>query len=735
MNIKAEYLVYCCLIVSLAGCGGSGGSGNGSNTSSVQGLSARLSNSTCLAQPLVEGTGTVGLEDLFPDSPGFELATKMLQAPGDASRWFVLEKPGRVRVFSVTDPANVSSYLDISSDVTGGTSFNDERGLLGMAFHPGFPAVPEVFLAYTGGSLELRIARFRLDNTDNPVNPDEDIILRVAQPFNNHNGGDIAFGADGFLYIGLGDGGSGGDPAANGQNTRSLNGSMLRIDVQDYPAVGYDIPATNPFAVGNTKCGISEAGQQCPEIYAWGLRNPWRWSFDQATGQLWLGDVGQGSREEINLIEQGGNYGWNCREGSSSFSGGDCSSGGYTDPIVDYPRSDGQSVTGGFVYRGTQVPGLDGRYVFADYVSGLVWALESDGVGGFVREELFDAGFFVSAFALDQKGELYIMEYNSNANPGKMHRFRQVTPGGDFSMPNDLADTGCLNESAQIPYAINAPFWSDGAVKDRAMALPDGQQISIDETQDDDWLFPERSVLIKSFEVEGQKIETRLFMLHPDGLGGEWRGYSYEWDDTETSASLVAGGKSRLLSNGQTWIYPSGAECLQCHTAAANFALGLETAQMNRKFTYPSTGLEAEQLTTLDAIMVFDAPLSGSPQSLPRLPDPFVVSTGTLEDRARAYLHTNCSFCHRPGGGTTSNMDLRYTTDFVATATCDILPQGSNLGLVNPRIIDPGNAANSVLSLRINRRDSNGMPPVSSNEIDTNGVNLVNEWIASLSGC
>ena len=286
------------------------------------GLAQRPGNADCVAPPRPTGNASVTAEDPFLASPGFEAITKILQAPGDGSRWFVVEQAGRVRVFDAASPASPATYVDIAARVR---SEGGEEGLLGMAFHPDFPATPEIFLSYTAGSTssarQSRVVRLILDDPVSPQGFSEEILIVIDQFASNHNGGDIAFGPDGYLYLGLGDGGGAGDPQETGQDTTNLLGAMLRIDVADvpFPSPGYRIPPDNPFA-GNARCGPTRNNaDDCPEIFAWGLRNPWRWSFDPVTGELWAGDVGQDAREEVDLIVRGGNYGWDCREGRIGF--------------------------------------------------------------------------------------------------------------------------------------------------------------------------------------------------------------------------------------------------------------------------------------------------------------------------------------------------------------------------------------------------------------------------------
>ncbi|MDH4068614.1 MAG: PQQ-dependent sugar dehydrogenase, partial [Dehalococcoidia bacterium] len=249
------------------------------------------------------------------------------------------------------------------------------------------------------------LSRFSLDeeNTNIADPQSEVVIMEVAQPYSNHNGGQLAFGPDGYIYIGLGDGGSGGDPLGNGQNLSTLLGSILRIDVSGLSAPGdYEIPADNPFV------GIEGAR---PEIWAYGLRNPWRFSFDSETGLLWAGDVGQNLWEEIDIISKGANYGWNIMEGFHCYSPStDCNQSGLTLPVVEYGRSQGCSVTGGYVYRGAQIASLQGHYIYGDYCSGNIWALAYDGSAVTENKLLVDSSLSITSFGVDVTGNLYILD-------------------------------------------------------------------------------------------------------------------------------------------------------------------------------------------------------------------------------------------------------------------------------------------------------------------------------------
>jgi uncharacterized repeat protein (TIGR03806 family) len=698
------------------------------------GLDQRPDNFTCVAPAKANPNAgaTIELERVFAGLGVLTQPLAMLQAPGDDSRWFVLEKTGRVRVFA--NSPGVSAFDTDFINLT--VNADSEGGLLGMAFHPDFAQNRQVFLSWTEGSPMVSvIARFTSQDNGLTLAPARVDVIRVNQPNTNHNGGQIAFGPDGFLYIGFGDGGGSGDPNSTAQDTTDLLGAFLRIDVDG--AAPYSIPSDNPFA-GGPLCGPAHgtSGGDCPEIFASGLRNPWRWSFDTATGDLWVGDVGQGSFEEVNRVQLGGNYGWDCREGASAYTGPpdapspQCSAAsGLSDPVHQYGRTQGASITGGYVYRGAALPALVGRYLFADYITGKIWALPAG--GGTVQELLDTSSLSIASFGQGNDGELYIVDI-----AGTLHK---IVDGGGSPPPGPpvatlLSATGCVNAqspsepaSGLIPYDVAAPFWSDAAVKERWLAIPNGTTIGV--AADGDFELPNGAVLMKHFRLNDELIETRLFMRHPDG---DWAGYTYEWNAGRTDATLVQGGKAVTIGQ-QSWIFPSGNDCLQCHTSAAGFALGLEAAQLNHDFTYAATGRTANQLETLDQIVMFDSPL-GDPSLQPALADPGDFNA-PLDEAARAYLHTNCAQCHRPGGVAQSSMDLRFSTALNAMAACDAAPQLGDLGLPNARLIAPGAPDSSVLLARMNRRDAQGMPPVASTVIDAEGGGLLRNWIESLTGC
>jgi glucose/arabinose dehydrogenase len=333
-----------------------------------------------------------------------------LQHAGDNSgRLFVVERAGVIRVFNnESSTENTSVFLDIRGQVD---DRGAEEGLLGLAFHPNYESNGYFYVNYTASDpARTVIARFQVSEQDHNEadTSTEQEILSFAQPYDNHNGGQLAFGPDGYLYIAVGDGGSGGDPQGNGQNRGTLLGSILRIDVdgQENDA-NYAIPPDNPYT-GNDE-GYRE------EIFAHGLRNPWRFSFDAETGRLWAGDVGQSSYEEIDIIENGNNYGWNIMEGTHCYEpSSGCDQSGLTMPVWEYGRNEGISVTGGYVYRGPALENLTGKYIYGDYGSGKIWALDDSDPENPTNVELLQADFSIPTFGVDAENKLYICGFNGN---------------------------------------------------------------------------------------------------------------------------------------------------------------------------------------------------------------------------------------------------------------------------------------------------------------------------------
>ena len=731
--------------LALAACGGGGDSTHDSGiavdtavpvdtgpTASPFGLDIRPANTTCVAQdrPVLD-TG-VKLERQFAGLT-FKLPMYMVQAPGDDTQWYVVERNGKVRAFpaKATMNSQVRDFASVTVDTDG------EGGLLSMAFHPQWPTKHEAYLSFTRAvaagdptpicasttaqAMTSIIARVQ-SMTGEMLDGAPDEILKVGQPFTNHKGGTINFGPEGYLYFGLGDGGSGDDPCGSGQNKNTLLGKILRFDV-NAPAGMYKIPTDNPFV------GVANVKQ---EIWSYGHRNPFRWSFDQGTGDLWLGEVGQNTWEEIDRVTKGGNYGWNVcegfhRRGSTTQL---CNMPGLIDPIVEHPRADAQSITGGYVYRGTAMPSLVGTYIYGDFETGNIWALTFD-VNNKATPKVITTVPAASlvAFAQGHDGEMYTVQITGQIS--------KLVPSGTVvpdHFPKLLSATGCVDPTdpskpatGLIPYDVNSPLWSDGADKQRWFAIPDGKTITITDTND--WDLPIGSVAVKTFAVGGHRIETRLFMRHDDG---NWAGYTYEWNADGKDATLLEGGKTKAVGSSQVWAYPSRNQCIQCHSKAAGGTLGLETAQLNRDNVYAATNRISNQLATLDHIGMFAAPLPQPPEAAPRLSPP--SGTDSLELRSRAYLHANCAHCHQPMGGGQGTMDLRYSKSLKDALICNAANTQGPVGGA-AKLLVPGKPAMSIISTRVHATDAKRMPPVGVSVPDATGDQLLDDWITSLTVC
>lgn len=670
--------------------------------------SAPAQSSRLCVPPPRPGGASVTLVAALGD-PKLKAPVELVEGPG--RRFYVLEQAGIVKVIP-PGGGEPTVALDISERITAG----GEAGLLGIAFDPKFAENGFVYLYFTenvdqkpGIVFQDILARFTSNDGGATFDAStQKTLLAVDDPFGNHNGGHVAFGPDGMLYVGLGDGGSAGDPQQNGQNKDALLGKLLRID--PHGGEPYGIPPTNPFVAGGGR----------PEIYAYGFRNPWKFSFDRLTGDLWLADVGQSKYEEINRVVLGGNYGWNVREGKHCFNATTCATDGLIDPVVEYSRSDGVSVTGGYVYRGSKIPALDGKFVYGDFGSGNIWSVDAGQTSGTL---LTSSSMKISSFGQDSDGEVYVVDYATGT-------IKQLAAASEAPPPTDagtrLSETGCLDPTnparapgGAIPFSVNSPLWSDGAAKDRWLFVPDGKKIDV--LPDGDFDVPPGSVAVKTFSLGGKRIETRLFVRYEDG---GWAGHSYEWNDEQTDAVLLADGKTKDLGGGNSWYFPSRGECFACHTPGAGFTIGLEARQLNRD----------------DGGNVLDrfAPVLAAPiakESFPALhaaDDP----GATTEERARGYLHANCSVCHRPDSGAgAATLDLRVDRSFSDTRTCNVAPQAGDLGVSDARIIAPGEPARSTLALRLRALDQSRMPPLAIRVVDEAGAALIESWIGELTAC
>ena len=612
----------------------------------------------------------------------------------------------------------------------------------GLDFHPDYQANGHLFVGQNlnvGDKVKTRVSRFTVDRRPpGKVDPTSEVVI-IEWDSNGHNGGDLAFGADGTLFISSGDGTGDSDTNLRGQDLTQLTAKILRIDV-DHPDEGraYSVPKDNPF--------LDRPGAR-PETWAYGLRNPWRLSFDRPTGQLWTGVNGQDLWEYAILVEKGRNYGWSLFEGSHPFQPRRAQGPTpISPPTVEHHHSEARSLSGGLVYHGDKLPELEGAYIYGDWSTGKVWAVKHDGGRVAWHREIADTPLQITGFGLDRGGELVVIDHGSG-----FHRLVPTSPvSGGPEFPRRLSETGLFASTRDrepapglIPYSVNAPLWSDGTKKERFLAVPGAGKVGFT-TGGGGWSFPDGSVLVKTFLLETAKdepgsrrpIETRLMTRQQ----GEWVGYSYLWDDLGVDAVLV--GKDGLDKEfiirdpqapegrrSQAYRYPSRAECMVCHSRAANFVLGLSEVQMNKDHDYH--GVVANQIRTLDHIGLFAEPPPKPPEELSRLADPTDPKAG-LEQRVRSYLHSNCANCHVGAGGGNAAINLSIGSSMADTQIIDVPPLQDSLGIADARIVTPGRPDRSVLWARVSRRGSGQMPPLASSMVDHDAVRLLRDWIEQL---
>ena len=699
--------------------------------------------------------------------------------PGESRRLFVCEQPGVIQLIpDVTAPAKMIFFnLAATVDARANEDFDygGEAGLLGLAFHPDHAVNRQFFVFYSVSKRNSpsasynsyqRVSRFTT-LAGNPAAADpasELVLIEQLDQASNHNGGDLHFGPDGYLYISVGDEGNADDSLDNSQTIiKDFHSGILRIDVDKKPGnvaptahaalpdlARFSIPLDNPFvhtSAGGTWNGrwngalLSSTNRKKVrrEFFATGLRNPWRFSFDTATGQLWCADVGQNAWEEINLVVKGGNYGWAYREGNHNGAKSNSAPANFdtlyhAPPVHDYPRGDGYSITGGRVYRGTRIGALAGKYIFGDYGTGNIWSMNLDGSS---RQRLLgEAG--IAAFGTDPSNHDLLL---ADITDGIVRRLVTTTNPGNF--PVTLSATGLFADLADlspspglVPYQVNLPFWSDHAIKSRWFVVPNGTS-QFTWSKEAPWTLPTGSIWVKHFDMEMQRgvptskkrIETRLLVKNAGGAYG----VSYRWNEAGTEATLVEDGGENFplaITEGgnpvpQTWRIPSRAECMVCHTPQAGHALSFNTRQLN--LTGSMNGFSGNQLSTLFS-QGFLSNNPGSPNLLPRHVGP-AEGAYSIEARVRSYLAVNCAYCHKSGGTAPASWDGRAELTLAQTT----LVNGSatnNGGNPLNKLVVPGSTANSILLHRTAATGGfNRMPPLGSNVIDSANVALLTNWI------
>jgi uncharacterized repeat protein (TIGR03806 family) len=654
----------------------------------------------------------------------FTTALDIVPSP-NGTEMIVAQKSG-VALAVPLDPAatqaQVRAFLDLRSEI----NTDAESGLLSFVFHPDYKTNGYAFVVYTrnDGMHSTRVARFKTNDNGQTLDLTSELKLyEHTQVRGTHHGGSMHFGPDGYLYVSFGDNNTGDDHKDfTAANPKSNYGKLLRFDVNGTPAAGkaYAIPPDNPYADG-------VSGN--PEIYARGLRNPWRFSFDRQTKEIWLADPGEETNgikgedgtanpfERIDRIIKGGFYGWPYWQGTHCYH--DCTQEMGLPPEAEYSHNGGPSaIIGGYVYRGTALPGLVGKYIHGDYEVGQTFIYDpmtkmrtSMGVGG-----------KPVAFGEDNAGELYV-----SREGGTIEKLQNSATNMAGGFPMMLSQTGCVmpNDATKpvagmIPFSVALPFWSDGAEKERFLAVPDGQTISV--AADGDFTLPNGGVTMKNFRWMGKLFETRFFVRHNDG---SYYGYSYEWNDAQTDATRVPdAGKDKMLP-GLAWTYPSSAGCFTCHNDAAGRSLGLETRQLNTVGTYGT--VKANQFDTLKHIGL----LSGNMTALAVFPAKD-DATAPVDVRARAYLAVNCANCHRPNGPGRGTWNALFDTWFKDMGICNAIPEHGNLGVTGAVLAKPGAHASSLIWLRMSQRAMDFMPPLASKLPDTVGADLLSNWIDHL---
>jgi uncharacterized repeat protein (TIGR03806 family) len=611
------------------------------------------------------------------------------------------------------------------------------RLLYSVEFHPGYRTNGHLFVFSNGptsnGERTNRISRFFLARqAPHQCDPDSERVI-IEWRSAGHDGGGIVFGHDGMLYISTGDGTSDSDTWNSGQTVDDLLGSVLRIDV-DHPAgsQAYSVPKDNPFV------GLTNAR---PELWAYGLRNPWRMSVDQKKGHIWVGNNGQDLWETVHFLRRGENYGWSVYEGSHPFYlNRKLGPTPAVSPTIEHHHAEARSLTGGMVYYGDHLPDLQGVYVYGDYSSGTIWGARHNGSRLTWHKELSRTQLQIAAFAGNHRGELLIVDHGSGLY--RLVRAPRQTTANKF--PTRLSETGIFASTKDhrvypglIPYSIITPGWADGAYIERFVGLPDDTQIALS----NGWTFPNGAVLVQTLSLPRaiedaaprQRIETRVLTRQT----GQWWGYSYRWNDAQSDATLVsATGEDReIAGNGkrQTWHFPSRTECMACHSRAANFVLGFTELQLARTNDYGA--VRDEQLRSLQHIGLIAGTSYTKPASNKRakaaLVDPHDTSHD-LDARARSYLHVNCSVCHMEAGGGNAKMELRASTKPDEMKIFDTRPQHDTFGIDNAMLVARGDPARSVLYQRVSRRGRGQMPPIVSTTVDDRAVALLGDWIRSM---
>lgn len=678
-------------------------------------------------------------ERVFPDLK-FNNCLDITTAPG-SDRLFVVEQSGKIFSFpNKPDAKKAELVVDLAKAIPG------VQQVYSLAFHPNFEKNRFCYVCYIkAAKLEdgTHVARFRMSDSQSPTIDVKSETTLITWLSGGHNGCCLKFGPDGYLYISTGDAEAPNPPdqLKTGQDIGDLLSSILRIDV-DHADDGknYRIPADNPFVDLKDARG---------EVWAYGLRNPWRMSFDRRTGALWVGDVGWELWEMLYRVERGGNYGWAVMEGRQStnpeWPRGPTP---ILPPTIDHLHTESSSITDGLTYYGKRLKELQGTHIYGDYDTGKFWGFRYENNKVVDHRELADTTLRVVTFGEDHDGEFYILDHPA----GTINRLiPNPQPDLSANFPKTLSETGLFSSAAEqapapgvVPYSITASPWADHATGQRFVAVPD--QLSIN-TAGAKWEFPKNSVLVKTLSLdmyEGdqssrRKVETQI--LHYDGI--EWMPYTYQWNDEQTDATLVgAAGAEQTFevddSNApggkrvQNWRFAGRAECQRCHNKWSGPALAFNRLQLDKTHG----DLAGSQLDAFAQMQLFDKPVDmkklAANKDFGPLADPYDANNN-VEVRARSYLQVNCAHCHRMHAGGAVLSHMHFDLPLEKTNMIGARPSQGTFGIHDARVIAPGDPLRSVLLFRMAKLGGGRMPHIGSAEVDRAAVGLMFDWIQQMS--
>ncbi|TWU55629.1 PQQ-dependent sugar dehydrogenase [Rubripirellula reticaptiva] len=678
------------------------------------------------------------LERIFADAD-LKGPTEMVRLP-ETNRWVVVQQNGTVVTFDKSDPSNLHTAME------GKTFGKPLSRSYGITFDPDFPRTPECYLAYTSllkTADGTRVSRFRVTDTNlMTIDPASETVLATWNS-EGHSGGSLHFGADGYLYVSVGDGQDPNPPDRldTGQDLSDFEASILRIDVRGHsPEQPYRIPKDNPF--------VGVPGVR-GEIWAFGLRNPWKMSFNPKDNSLWTGDVGWEMREMVYKIERGANYGWSQTEGSQVVkSDGYRSDIPITPPTVEHDHTEARSITGGYFWQSDRISALKDAYIYGDWMTGKIWALKyADGKVTW-QAEIADSTLQIICFASDDDGEILTIGYD-----GTIHRLiPNLDESAAAAFPRRLSDTGLFTKTEDqtpavgvIPYSINAHHWSDHTDSQQWIGIVSNEKISTFDKSD--WQtgqvagffsFPHNTVLAKtvtyladtSDPASQRRLETQVLHRNHD----DWNAYNYIWNDDQTDAILqdnVAVTRELTIADPsqpsghrtQTWLHASRDQCSLCHIWSASTVHGFKLDQLNRTYADESENQldKLKRIGLLDEISA-DVGVCANPYD----------HLASIEDRARTYLDLNCAHCHRRGGGGTAPFELVRNVDLDQLNLVNAMPTQGTFNIPDARVVASGDPSRSVLLYRMAKAGRGHMPQFGPTLVDDAGIQIVHDWIASL---